>query len=483
MVRRILFVCLILTFLAPVVYAENAWKDPEKFLPRPDELAKYKNVLDDPRSLMDKLHPSKVLPPEAWAELQWDVKEMQDIWAEVVGFRAPDIVGKIAPEIKPGKYTYKDLEKYPGLKELMIPELLEHFIKPGGAPHAGNIPEFEIVPTRQYYYSLPIGKITKENMGKARLDEEGYIDESSWAGGYPFPRPSGKFIARQVVYNYYQKYFMWGNNYRLMGVALGYDKKLSQDFECLYFLDTMRLGKRAIIEPFGYYDERSKKLGEKNAILNVVFSPRDIRGTAVLKYSYEDVNKYDQTMMYVPSLRRVRKMSATDTQDPINGQDLTYDDQDGFCQKISPTRYPYKMELISELREYLLPVSIDGTEYIDSRDNYTQKNVMMERRPMYAVKMIQQDPNYVYSKRHIYIDAETYLSTQYYFYDQKGRLYRGQSSPIGFIEESGMQMAIGTAAIQRDFIDQHTTCVQLYSAPAFWDRGHFSLKKMSQWAK
>ena len=59
-------------------------------------------------------------------------------------------------------------------------------------------------------------------------------------------------------------------------------------------------------------------------------------------------------------------MSATDTQDPINGQDLIYDDNEGFSQKITPLRYPYTFEIIEE-REYLIPISIDGTEYVDSK--------------------------------------------------------------------------------------------------------------------
>ncbi len=482
MVRRILVVCFILIFFIPLSYAGEDSR-PDRYFPRPEELSKYKTVLDDPRSLLDELHPSKMLPPEIWEKLHWDIQEMKDTWAEVVGFRAPEIVGKIAPEIKPGKYTYKDLEKYPGLKELMIPEVLEHFIGPGQPPFAGNIPEFEIVPTRQYYFPLPIGKLTKENMGKAKQDEKGYIIESSWSGGLPFPRPSGKFMVQQIVYNYFQKYFIWGNNYRFMGTAYGFDKHLRKDFDCTYLLDGIRLAKRVLMPPFGYYDERAKKNGEKTSILNVVFSPRDIKGTTLLIYNYEDINKFNQTMIYIPSLRRVRKMSATDNQDPINGQDLIYDDQDGFNQKLSPNRYPYKYELIAELREYLYPVSTDGTEYIDSSDGFTQKNAKFERRPVYAVRLIQQDKNYVYSKRHLYFDAETFLCNQLYFYDQKGRLYRGQYIPLGFIEESGMPMGIGAPAVQRDFIDLHTTCVQLYTPPVFWDRNHFSMRKMSQWSK
>ena len=52
------------------------------------------------------------------------------------------------------------------------------------------------------------------------------------------------------------------------------------------------------------------------------------------------------------SPNEIRKMSATDSQDPVAGQDLIYDDAEGFLQKISPTRYPYEYRILEE-REYL----------------------------------------------------------------------------------------------------------------------------------
>ncbi|MCK5783806.1 MAG: DUF1329 domain-containing protein [Desulfobacterales bacterium] len=472
------FIFFTVIFIVPVALAGRI--DPESYMPRPGELAKYKMIFDDPRSMMDELHPSKMLPPEVWAKLQWDIDEMKSLWAEIVGFKSSDVVGKIAPEIKPGKYTYTDLEKQPGLKELMIPEMLT-FIKPGGPPHAGNIPEFEIVPTSHYYYSLPIARATKKNAGKANLDKQGYIIDDSWDGGYPFPKPSGKFKAQQVIINYYQKYWQWGNNYRLMGRSCGIDKNMKHDISSLFSLDGIRFSKRVLMQPLGWYDKRAQKNGEGAGSLISTLSPRDIKGTAVLAYNYENSSKFNQTMLYVPSLRRIRKMSSTDSQDPINGQDLIYDDQDGFNQKLTPDRYPYKYEIVAE-REYLVPFT-DGTEYIDTKDGYAYKNYKFERRPMYAIKMTQLDPNYIYGMRMIYIDAETFCSTQYYNYDQKERLYRGNNLMLGFLPESGMLVGNGSTVIQRDYIDFHTTCVQLFTVPCFWGRDQFSLKKMMQLAK
>jgi hypothetical protein len=197
-------------------------------------------------------------------------------------------------------------------------------------------------------------------------------------------------------------------------------------------------------------------------------TPRDIAGLKVLTLFYQDPTKTDSSLMYLPSMRRVRKMSATDTQDPIAGQDLIYDDQGGFSQKLSPTTYPYKYEVIEE-REYLVPApSIDGAEYISSK-GLEYRNVRMERRPIWVVKLTQLDPNYVYGKRIAYVDKETLLFYQIENYDQKGRLYRVMWLNWDFDTEAGAFL-YGGYAFAKDVVDMHSMCIQSIPFPVAYSR-------------
>ncbi len=154
------------------------------------QMESRKKMWDDPRPFIKEWPMSRLLPKEIYSKLVFDEGKMKAAWSELVGFRAPDVVGKIAPDIKPGKYTYKDVQQNPGFKQLMFPDQYGR-IKPGSAPHIGNIPEFEIIPTRQYYWSLPISEATKKNLGKTKLDDKGYLVWQTWDAGYAFPRPSG----------------------------------------------------------------------------------------------------------------------------------------------------------------------------------------------------------------------------------------------------------------------------------------------------
>jgi len=471
---HLLAFCMGVAFLPGSIQAEEFnIPHPSTYLPTYAEILKHKEQYDDPRPYLTNFGPKQVLPAELYEKLCYDIDEMKNKWAEVVGFKASELVGTIAPEITPGKYACQDKDKYPGLKELMWPLLYERFA-PGGPPHGGNIPEFELVPTRQYYWALPVATATLENMGKTKLDDQGYPDWTTWKSGYPFPRPSGEFKAQQIMYNVERRYLAWDGSFYMTGAFHGYTKNLKRDFDGIGDVTHIKLAGRLLMEPYGWFDERAKERGEYRAFVMGFLAPRDVAGAAQSALYYLDINTADQLMMYIPSLRRIRKMSATDSQDPMMGQDGIYDDNEGFMQKLSPTRYPYTYAIVEE-KEFLVPAPTwDGAEYISS-EGLEFRGLKFERRPLYVVKLAQQDPNYVYSARIFYIDKETFNYVHIENFDRKGRLYRTFDTNYGWHPEMGMSSWFGTLDLHADHIDQHCSVQQYFQVPAFWGREDVSL--------
>ncbi len=470
-----LFACLFLVSVMPVglLAAEWPWPDYKTYAPMPNDVEKYKKRHNDPRPLMKNYGPKQILPKEMYAKLVFDQEKMKSTWSSCVGFKAPDVVGKIAPDIKPGKYTYKDVQANPGFKQLIPPNVYKR-IGPSAPPFGGNIPEFEIVPTKQYYWSLPIAEATKRNEGKTKLDDKGYIIQGTWEGGYPFPKPSGKQKAQQIMQNVEKRALQFGADMYQTSVTFGYNKKLEQDYSSGYVVVQANLAGR-VYAPVGWFDARAKEKGESKAIHLDFLSPRDMAGSAYSSLYYLDPNKNDQMMMYVSSMRRVRKMSSTDTQDPLPGADQCYDDQEGFTQRLSPTRYPYAYEVVEE-KEFLIPCNTDdGSEYI-ATPSLEHRNVKFERRPMYVVKLKQLDKNYIYGQRIFYIDKETFLYYSIENYDQKGRLYRTWDNTLSWWPEMGMFSWTGNVILQRDHIDLHSTFYQPHTIPAFPTRSQLSLE-------
>ena len=101
--------------------------------------------------------------------------------------------------------------------------------------------------------------------------------------------------------------------------------------------------------------QRAKDQKELKVFQYMSQAPRDLFGNVITVTSYIDPNRDDLFLMYINSLRRIRKLTASDTQDPAVGQDMIYEDWQGFNQKLSAKRYPYKYEVIGE-GEFLVPI-------------------------------------------------------------------------------------------------------------------------------
>lgn len=276
--HKLLSFFIVFVGLVVVLASQSSMAGQKEYKISPAEFEKNKAYYDDPRPyLNEELSYRKIIPPEVYNKMTYDVAAMKSLWAEIVGFKAPEVVGKIAPEVEAGVYSCKDKNKHVGLKKLMIPKHYECF-NPGGPPHAGNFPEIKVVPTRQYYWALPIAEATRKYKGQAKLDDQGYLVTDSYIAGYPFPIPSGKFKAQQIVYNYEKRYYN-GENFYVIQHTKGFMKNLKEDHNSIVEWWDLRLQGRVTLEPYGWYDERAHREGEKSATVLSYLAPRDSFGT------------------------------------------------------------------------------------------------------------------------------------------------------------------------------------------------------------
>ena len=98
--------CFVLTFSLFSASAQEQLPDPSTYLPQPGQTGK--SMYDDPTDLTVARPFSKILPSAIWKQITFDKEKMKQEYAELLGFTAPELVGKIAPEIKPGKYTLRN---------------------------------------------------------------------------------------------------------------------------------------------------------------------------------------------------------------------------------------------------------------------------------------------------------------------------------------------------------------------------------------
>ncbi len=461
------------TVIAAVLFAGGTTlRAAEVYKLSSQQVEKDKAFFDDPRPYRNVLTMKKIMPPAVYAKLSGNEEEMKKVWADTVGFKAPDVVGKAAPQIVPGKYTYKDKDRLP-FKELMLPQHYFRFA-PQAPPHAANFSEIIVVPTHQYFWHTRIAEASKSST--AKMDAQGYLVPGSDKGGFPFPKPSGPNKAIQVLYNWIKRY-MGGDSQHGLQVGKGYNRNMTIDFDTLNDFYTVRCQGRVYMEPYGWLDDRAEKNGEQRSFYFGQLAPRDLYGNVVSITNYIDPNKFDLFFLYVNSLRRLRRLSATDAQDAAVGQDIIYEDFEGFNQQLSPKRYPYKYRVVAE-REYLIPfVPPDGSSYFTKAGEL--KAMHFERRPVYVIEMLEQDSNFIYSKRILYLDKETFMLYMVENYNQKGKLYRTVENMYYFYRDLGLLTV--EYHNQRDYIDNHSFISRVFIYPAAWaGRDQISLKGLAK---
>lgn len=132
--------------------------------------------------------------------------------------------------------------------------------------------------------------------------------------------------------------------------------------------------------------------GDGDKGLTVFDEPRDIKGTAFLSYSHALVA--DEQWIYLPALKRVKRISSSNKSGPFMGSEFAYEDISSF--EIPKYNYLY-------LRD----------EVLDGIDCF-----VLELRPQYQYSG--------YTKSYVWVDKVEYRNQKVEYYDRKSSLLKVQ---------------------------------------------------------
>ncbi len=149
--------------------------------------------------------------------------------------------------------------------------------------------------------------------------------------------------------------------------------------------------------------------------------PYDMRGVIPLYYRYTDQYKADEMWMYIPSMRRVRRMSTAQRMDSLGGGfEATWDDFQTFAGKVM--QYDWKF---IERRDALLPTIAKGKpEWLEGRHLAGVNDSFRRVKGAYIIECIPKDPNHIYSKKVIWVDPESWHMPYGEYYDRKNKLWK-----------------------------------------------------------
>jgi len=92
-----------------------------------------------------------------------------------------------------------------------------------------------------------------------------------------------------------------------------------------FILENKR-GQQRVRQTIRYWKDEDGKDGFEEKSVIFFLSPPDIRKTAFLNWSYADINKDDDQWLYLPALKKVKRIASDNKDDYFMGTDLTYDD-------------------------------------------------------------------------------------------------------------------------------------------------------------
>jgi hypothetical protein len=146
----------------------------------------------------------------------------------------------------------------------------------------------------------------------------------------------------------------------------------------------------------GQESTRSIKLSSQEVLddgdksLSVFNSPKDIKGTAFLSYTHS--LKPDDQWLFLPALKRVKRIASANKSGPFVGSEFAYEDL--TSQEIE--KYTYN---------WLRDETIDGQTFF-----------VVEATPAYA--------NSGYTRQVVWIDSEMHQAVKIIFYDRKNSLLK-----------------------------------------------------------
>jgi len=166
----------------------------------------------------------------------------------------------------------------------------------------------------------------------------------------------------------------------------------------------------------------------KNAFGIEVDAPFDARGILVMTYRYKESDrptaqtKNDDTWVYVPTLRRVRRISSAQRTDAVSGTDFTFDDLRSFSGIVPQ----YKWQCLGEM-DLLAPMNSKVAAYPYKKDHnfgpygLSYADDRWELRHAVKVRFVPNNSDHPYHHKDIYIDKQSMTPLYSFAYEPQGR--------------------------------------------------------------
>ena len=316
---------------------------------------------------------------------------------------------------------------------------------------------------------------TNKDGGQTKLGAE--VGELlDYVAGRPFPdEPSldDPRMGEKMAWN--MRYAYGGDNGAIPEMYWYYRDMKQEKLERIleFSASKMNFMHRVVMDPTPNTEDNSYKL--QSAIHLEAYEPPDVSGTAILLFFSDDDHEVEQGWMYVPLLRRVRRVATQQKTDSFLGSDIMIEDFLGYSGRIKDMTWSYLGETY-----ILLPVyRHDEMELTDKKvrkydyhlidfhgraDCYPKITWQLRRAHIVEAQPLRE--SHPISKRRFYVDAQTNVVPLGLIYDKAGELWKigigGVSHPdYHLAENKGSGAPVLDSSVMIDVQARHCTTIQM----------------------
>jgi hypothetical protein len=284
-----------------------------------------------------------------------------------------------------------------------------------------TIVETEKVPLPKAYLAA-----TEKYSAQVKISADG-LNVEDWVAGQPFPNldANDPDLPKKIMYNYDAR---WGetddvdvSNFDADTGSIGNEGR-GMSVEKHFILDhfkRMYFTGRLVLDPKPVFEPNKDQVRYKES-LHPIIEPFDLKGTGFTYYRYLDPSRHDDSWLYLPQLRRVRRLSSAQRSDALFGQDTDIDSYGGYAGAVAWMDWKLLGErtILGAMHGVNWPV-----QWGEGTGDFTFDDVW-EKRDVYVIEGRSKLPQYAYSKRVIFVDKEAWVIPYSDIYDHSGELWK-----------------------------------------------------------
>ncbi|MFN2375205.1 MAG: DUF1329 domain-containing protein, partial [Candidatus Binatia bacterium] len=156
-------------------------------------------------------------------------------------------------------------------------------------------------------------------------------------------------------------------------------------------------------------------------MLHPVMEPFDLKGAGFTYNRFQDPRRQDDSWLYLPQLKRVRRLSTAQRSEGVFGQDIDLDSYGGYGGNPSWTdwRLLGTKTIIATMHGRQMPA-----KWLPPPNDFLHDDVW-EPRDVWVLEGRSRLAGYAFGSRVIYIDRESFFIPYTEIFDLQGRLWKG----------------------------------------------------------